>query len=112
MTAWAEAGGHRLFLGEFGAGTDVASLQAMTNQLAFMQAHAKAWQGGTAWAGGPWWPKGNPWAMDAVDGVPSPQTRALQAFAPAGRPPAQSMTMRGPGAGAARRCQTRSANAV
>ncbi len=82
VTAWAEATGNRLFLGEFGAGPDRASLTAMTNQLAFMQAHPAAWQGGTAWAGGPWWPTGNPWAMDTVNGVPSPQTRALQAFAP------------------------------
>ncbi len=82
VTAWAEAGGHRLFLGEFGAGPDAASLLAMTNQLAFMQAHAGAWQGGTAWAGGPWWPRGNPWALDNDHGVPTPQVRALQAFAP------------------------------
>ncbi len=81
VTAWAEATGRRLFLGEFGAGPDAASLLAMTNQLAFMQAHARVWQGGTAWAGGPWWPAGNPWAMDNVAGVPSPQTRVLQAFA-------------------------------
>ena len=83
VTAWAEAGGHRLFLGEFGASADPASLAAMTNELAFMQAHAAVWQGGTAWAGGPWWPAGNPWAMDNSNGQVSPQTRALQAFAPA-----------------------------
>ena len=82
VTAWAEATGNRLFLGEFGAGPDDASLLAMTNQLVFMQAHAAAWQGGTAWAGGPWWPDGNPWALDNAKGVPAPQVRALQAFAP------------------------------
>jgi endoglucanase len=82
VTAWAESHRKRLFLGEFGAGPDAESLLAMTNQLAYMQAHATVWQGGTAWAGGPAWPKGNPWAMDAVDGVPSPQTRALLPFAP------------------------------
>ncbi len=78
VTAWAEATGQRLFLGEFGAGPDAASLQAMTNQLAFMQAHARVWQGGTAWAGGPWWPPGNPWALDNVGGVPVAQVRVLQ----------------------------------
>ncbi len=82
VTAWAEATGNRLFLGEFGAGPDDTSILAMTNQLRFMQAHEAAWQGGTAWAGGPWWPKGNQWAMDSVNGVLSPQTRALQPFAP------------------------------
>ena len=82
VTAWAEATGHHLFLGEFGAGRDDPSLLAMTNQLAFMQAHASVWQGGTAWAGGPWWPRGNPWALDNDKGVPAPQIRALQAFAP------------------------------
>ncbi len=82
VTAWAEATGNRLFLGEFGAGPDDDSLRAMTNQLRFMQLHGTVWQGGTAWAGGPWWPEGNQWAMDKVNGVLSPQTRALQAFAP------------------------------
>lgn len=80
VTAWAEAHGHRLFLGEFGAGPEPESLLAMQNQLAFMQAHAAVWQGGTAWSGGPWWPKGNPWALDDVSGVIAPQVRLLQRF--------------------------------
>ncbi len=80
VTAWAEAHGHRLFLGEFGAGPEPESLLAMQNQLAFMQAHAAVWQGGTAWSGGPWWPKGNPWALDDVSGVIAPQVRAAPTF--------------------------------
>ena len=80
VTEWAEMRGQRLFLGEFGAGPDEASLLAMTNQLDFMQAHARVWQGGTAWAGGPWWPPGTYWAMDNIHGALSPQTHALQAF--------------------------------
>ncbi len=82
VTAWAEATHNRLFLGEFGAGRDPASLMAMHNQLAFMQAHADVWQGGTAWAGGPWWAADNPWSMDTKNGVVSPQAQALRAFAP------------------------------
>ena len=82
VTAWAEAHGRRLFLGEFGAGPDPASLLALTNQLAFMQAHATAWQGGTAWSGGPGWPPGNPWSLDAVDGVRTAQVNVLRGFAP------------------------------
>ncbi len=82
VTAWAEATRNRLFLGEFGAGRDDASILAMTNQLRFMQAHASVWQGGTAWAGGPWWPKGHAWALDPVNGMLAPQLLALQEFAP------------------------------
>jgi endoglucanase len=80
VTAWAEATHSRLFLGEFGAGPDPTSLQAMRNQLSFMAAHSAVWQGATAWAGGPWWPKGNPWSIDSVDGVATPQARTLQSF--------------------------------
>lgn len=83
VTAWAEAAGHRLFLGEFGAGRDPDSLAAMRNQLAFMHAHSGAWLGGTIWGGGPWWPPGYAWATDAQDGEMSPQIRLLRSFAPA-----------------------------
>ena len=82
VTAWAEANGRMLFLGEFGAGTDAASLQAMRNQLGFMQAHSDVWQGGTIWGGGPWWPKDYPWATDTSNGQISPQTRVLLEFLP------------------------------
>ena len=80
ITAWAEAGGHRLFLAEFGAGTDPASLAAMRNQLAFVQAHDGVWQGAAIWGGGPWWPAGYPLAVELPGG--SPQLKALQEFLP------------------------------
>ena len=80
ITAWAEAGGHRLFLAEFGAGTDAASITAMRNQLAFVQAHNGVWQGAAIWGGGPWWPAGYPLAVELPGG--SPQLKALAEFLP------------------------------
>lgn len=86
VTAWAESRGVRLFLGEFGAGTDTASLSAMKNQLAFVQAHSAVWQGVTAWGGGPWWPEGYPFSTEPVNGAASPQVQVLQQFAPPTKP--------------------------
>ena len=80
ITAWAEAGGHRLFLAEFGAGADAASIAAMRNQLAFVQAHNGVWQGAAIWGGGPWWPAGYPLAVELPGG--SPQLKALAEFLP------------------------------
>ena len=81
VTAWAEAGHHRLFLAEFGAGVDADSVTAMRNQLAFVQAHNGVWQGAAIWGGGPWWPAGYPLAVELPGG--SPQLKALRDFAPA-----------------------------
>ncbi len=82
VTAWAEQTGNRLFLGEFGAGSDPASLLAMKNQLAFIQAHSDVWQGGTEWGGGPWWPQGYGFSTEPVNGAASPQVSVLQQFVP------------------------------
>ncbi len=79
ITAWAEAGSHRLFLAEFGAGANADSIAAMHNQLAFVQAHAGVWQGAAIWGGGPWWPAGYPLAIERPD---SPQMKALREFMP------------------------------
>ena len=83
ITAWAEAGGHRLFLAEFGAGVDSYSIEAMRNQLAFVQAHNGIWQGAAIWGGGPWWPAGYPMAVELPGG--SPQLQALKPFSPTTR---------------------------
>lgn len=55
ITQWAEANGHQLFLGEFGAGSDQVSLNALDKMLAYMAQHEEAWLGATIWGGGPWW---------------------------------------------------------
>jgi endoglucanase len=80
ITQWAGANGKRLFLGEFGAGNDPASLTALGNTLNYLNANATVWQGGTYWAGGPW--MGNyMFSADPQNGVEAPQTAVLAAAA-------------------------------
>lgn len=81
VTAWAEQTGNKLFLGEFGAGQDSASITNLTNMLGFMQQHTDVWQGGTEWGGGPWWGSYG-FATDPTGGVTTPQVATLAAFAP------------------------------
>ena len=81
VTQWAEQTGNKLFLGEFGAASDPASITNLTNTLTYMQQHAGAWQGITEWGGGPWW--GNyAFGLDPTNGVTTPQVATLAAFAP------------------------------
>lgn len=77
ITAWAEAFGHELFLGEIGlANPDVPgqelSVSEMEALMEFMNAHSDQWLGYALWGAGPWWPGDyhfniNP---DYADGVP------------------------------------------
>ena len=83
VTAWAEQTGNKLFLGEFGAGQDAASITNLTNMLSFMQQHTDVWQGGTEWGGGPWWGSYG-FATDPVSGTTTPQVATLATFAPKG----------------------------
>jgi endoglucanase len=88
ITQWAGANGKKLFLGEFGAGSDPASLTALGNTLNYLNANATVWQGGTYWAGGPW--MGDyMFSADPQNGVEAPQTAVLAAAAA----PAQSLTI-------------------
>ena len=83
VTAWAEQTGNKLFLGEFGAGQDSASIANLTNMLTYMQQHTDAWQGGTEWGGGPLW--GNYFfGTDPQNGHTTPQIATLASFAPHG----------------------------
>lgn len=82
VTDWAERTGNRLFLGEFGAGSDPASIANLANMLGFMQQHSTVWQGGTEWGGGPWWGD-YALATDSSNGIPSLQVQTLQGFIPA-----------------------------
>lgn len=98
VTAWAEATGKRLFLAEFGAGRDEASIEAMRNQLRFVQAHSGVWQGAAIWGGGPWWPADYPLGIEPVS---SPQLLALREFlprksaTPPPRPPSSTLSPTG-----------------
>ncbi len=85
VTQWAEENGKKLFLGEFGAGSDPASLTALSNTLNYLNANADVWQGGTYWAGGPW--MGNYiFSADPQNGAEAPQAAVLAAAAATGQP--------------------------
>lgn len=84
ITQWAEQTGNKLFLGEFGAGTDQTSLAALDNMLHYMSDHSDVWQGGTEWGGGPWW--GNymysvePTGLGTSSQTDKPQIAILQQY--------------------------------
>jgi endoglucanase len=80
ITQWAQANGKKLFLGEFGAGSDPASLTALSNTLNYLNANASVWQGGTYWAGGPWL-SNYMLSADPQNGVEAPQAAVLAAAA-------------------------------
>ena len=78
ITQWAEENGKKLFLGEFGAGSDPASLTALSNTLNYINTNSDVWEGGTYWAGGPW--MGNyMFSADPQNGAEAPQTAVLAA---------------------------------
>jgi aryl-phospho-beta-D-glucosidase BglC (GH1 family)/20S proteasome alpha/beta subunit len=82
VTAWAEATGNKLFLGEFGVSSDAVSLEALNNMLSFMQQHSDVWEGGTYWAAGAWW---GPYmySVEPANGVDKPQMAILDQYVPA-----------------------------
>ena len=82
VTAWAEATGNKLFLGEFGVSSDAVSLEALNNMLSFMQQHSDVWEGGTYWAAGAWW---GPYmySVEPANGVDKPQLAILDQYAQA-----------------------------
>jgi endoglucanase len=84
ITQWAEANGRKLFLGEFGAGSDPAGLTALSNTLNYLNANASVWQGGTYWAGGPWMTN-YMFSADPQNGAESPQAAVLAAAAAKGQ---------------------------
>ena len=81
ITQWAESHGAKLFLGEFGVGTDATSLTAMDNMLTYMQAHS-VWQGATYWAGGPWWGNSYWGSIEPANGVDKPQMTVMEHHLP------------------------------
>jgi aryl-phospho-beta-D-glucosidase BglC (GH1 family)/20S proteasome alpha/beta subunit len=82
VTAWAEATGNKLFLGEFGVSSDAVSLEALNNMLSFMQQHSDVWEGGTYWAAGAW--QGTyMYSVEPANGVDKPQMAILDQYASA-----------------------------
>src|SRR5580692_1956135 len=82
VTAWAEATGNKLFLGEFGVSSDAVSLEALNNMLSFMQQHSDVWEGGTYWAAGAW--QGQyMYSVEPAQGIDKPQMAILDQYAPA-----------------------------
>jgi endoglucanase len=78
ITQWAQENGKKLFLGEFGAGSDPASLAALSNTVSYINANSNVWQGGTYWAGGPW-NANYMFSADPQNGVEAAQTAILAA---------------------------------
>jgi aryl-phospho-beta-D-glucosidase BglC (GH1 family) len=76
ITQWALDNSKKLFLGEFGAGSDSASLTALGNTLNYVNAHSNVWQGGTYWAAGPWMDR-YMFSANPQNGVEAPQTALL-----------------------------------
>jgi len=76
VTEWAQNTGNKLFLGEFGTGSDPASLTVLHNTLTFLNAHSNVWQGGTYWTGGPWL-GGYMFSAEPQNGSTAPQTSQL-----------------------------------
>lgn len=79
ITQWALQNNQKLFLGEFGVGTDATSLSALDKMLTYMAQHADAWLGGTYWAAG----NNNYFSIDPVGGSDRPQMNLLEKYAPA-----------------------------
>ena len=90
-TAWAEATGNKLFLGEFAVAQDAQSLHAMDLMLAYVKDHPAAWQGATYWGGGPWWGS-YMYSAEPANGVDKPQIALLEKYAAASASPPPAAT--------------------
>eukprot|EP01089_Gocevia_fonbrunei_P013397 TRINITY_DN3435_c0_g1_i1.p1 TRINITY_DN3435_c0_g1~~TRINITY_DN3435_c0_g1_i1.p1 ORF type:complete len:563 (-),score=140.14 TRINITY_DN3435_c0_g1_i1:5-1693(-) len=55
VTNWAKTNNFKLFLGEFGAGSNDQCKSAVTNLMTYLSTNSDAWIGFTWWAGGPMW---------------------------------------------------------
>ncbi len=55
VTAWAQATGNKLFLGETGVAVGQEQATALNNMLSYMQQNSNVWQTATYWAAGQGW---------------------------------------------------------
>ncbi len=75
---WARSKKLKAFMGEFAAGRDAASLQALDNICNTMRENKDVWMGWAAWAGGAWWPDDYFFNLTpAKDGTARPQLATL-----------------------------------
>jgi endoglucanase len=76
--AWARARQIKAFLGEFAAGRDAQSLEALKDICTTMRNNSDVWMGWAAWAGGDWWPDDYFFKLSpGKDGAPRPQMAIL-----------------------------------
>ena len=55
VTLWARAKGHKLFLGEFAAASDAASMEALDLMVQYVVENSDVWKYATWWGGGDRW---------------------------------------------------------
>ena len=82
VTTWARLRGRKLFLGEFAAGTDQQSLEALQNMLQYLADNADVWEYATWWGAGDRW-SNYQFALDPEDylnPIDRPQMAVLQKF--------------------------------
>lgn len=75
-TNWARSHNLKLFLGEFGMGSDETSQQALSYLMEFLQKNSDVWAGATLWGGGNW-PARYPLRAEPVKGVEQPHANIL-----------------------------------
>lgn len=82
VTQWAQSVGARVFLGEFGVGTDATSLTALDNTMSYLQQHSDVWQGATYYGAGPWMGDYRNAGPDTNQPGMAPQTAMLVKYVP------------------------------
>jgi endoglucanase len=83
VTLWARAHGKSLFLGEFAAGRDAVSLDALNTMLRYVSNNSDVWRYATWWGGGDRWYPDNIFRLDPVDyanPVDYPQMAILERY--------------------------------
>jgi endoglucanase len=79
---WARQRGAKAFLGEFAAGEDEISLEALNDICETMQSNSDIWLGWAGWAGGSWWPADYIFNLEPLkNGQTRPQTKILASYA-------------------------------
>ena len=77
VTQWARQYHQRVFLGEFGVGSDRTCLDALDHAIRFMNENNDVWLGWTYWAGGTWWPNDYFTSIQPLGGKDRPQMGVL-----------------------------------
>ncbi|KZV68269.1 carbohydrate-binding module family 1 protein [Peniophora sp. CONT] len=83
-TAWLQQNGFKGYLGEIGAGSNTACIQAVYGALCSMAQAGGVWLGASWWGAGPWWGD-YIYGIEPPSGViiPSMLPQALEPFLPA-----------------------------